>query len=639
MKKSTCILTVMLICLWNTSWAQQTPTKNPESWKYDVVYQRCEWTIDPNITVATISGAITFYFKTVTDNLQELVFDLKDNMIVDSIVYHGDNVSFLHENDMIRIPFSEPFPLDETDSISIIYNGNPGSSGLGSFTRKTHAGVPIIWSLSAPYGAADWFPCKNDVTDKIDSIDILIKVPKGNLAASNGKLVSIEPVDDEWDIHHWHHSYPIATYLVCLSVTNYEAYSDWYKRSDTDSLEILNYVYPESLTSAQQNTPNTTVSMGFFEKRFGVYPYPDEKYGHAQFGWGGGMEHQTMSFMINFSYDLIAHELSHQWFGNMITCGSWHDIWLNEGFATYATALYQEEYYPSAWKSWKSSTISNVTSNTKGSVYCVDTTSDAQLYNSRLVYNKGALVLHQLRWVIGDEDFFQTMWNYSHDPALRYGSAVTSDFIAHAEAVSGKDLTDFFDTWVYKEGYPTYTFTIEQTDPQHATFILSQLPSHESVTCFKMPVPVLFAGAERDTLIVFDNTEVEQSFSFSPGFPIQSITFDPDRWLICKYKSLFVGIEAPPSPPEGGDVRVYPNPTRGELRIESEKLRIENVEVFDVLGRPVGATLAVAPYGTHRLQIGASGATSLPSGGLGGAIYFLRIQTDKGTVTKKVVKN
>jgi aminopeptidase N len=620
-------LTLLLIGLWNLSPAQKQ-IRTPGADKFDVVYQRCEWTIDPNITPATVSGMITFYFKTIKEECSELVFDLNNNgekMMVDFIMYHDVSIPFVHQDDLIRIPFSEPFPLDETDSISITYHGNPKSTGLGSFVRKTHYSNPIIWTLSAPYGAADWFPCKNDVTDKVDSIDVFIKAPKGNLAACNGRLVSIEEVDNEWDVHHWHHGYPIATYLIGLAVTNYEAYSDWYKRSENDSLEILNYVYPESLSSAQEKTPNTTVSMGFFERVFGTYPYSDEKYGHAQFGWGGGIEHQTMSFMGSFDYDLIAHELSHSWFGNMITCGSWHDIWLNEGFATYATALYQEEYYPKDWKSWKNRTINNVTGNPKGSVYCQDTTSDVPLYNSRLVYNKGALVLHTLRWVIGDEAFFQTMWNYANDPNLRYGSAVTADFIAHAEAVSGKDLTDFFDTWVYQEGYPTYTFDVEQTGPQHATLILSQQPSHESVTCFKMPIPILFSGAERDTLIVFDNNALEQNFQFSPGFIIKTITFDPDKWLICKANPL-VGIEVLTM--DNGELIIFPNPTDGQLIIENGQWTINNIEIFDLMSMKqkiiVNCQLSI---------VNSIDLSTLPSG-----IYLIQIQTDNGTVTKKIVK-
>jgi aminopeptidase N len=660
---------MMLIGLWNMSWAQYGTKQNSattfESGKFDVIYQRCEWTIDPNITPATISGTITFYFKTIKDTLQELVFDLKNNngkMVVNSVMYQGNSVSFVHDEDKIRIPFSEPFPLDEIDSISIIYQGNPVSTGLGSFVRSSHAGKPIIWTLSAPYGAADWFPCKNDVTDKVDSMDILIKVPKGYLAASNGKLVSIEAVDNDWDIHHWRHSYPIATYLICLSVTNYEAYSDWYKRSETDSLEILNYVYPESLTSAKNNTPKTIESMGFFERRFGIYPYSDEKYGHAQFGWSGAMEHQTMSFMVNFSYNLIAHELSHQWFGNMITCGSWHDIWLNEGFATYATALYQEEYYPAAWKSWKSKTITNVVSSPRGSVYCKDTANVNQLYSERLVYNKAALVLHTLRWVIGDEAFFEAMRNYAHDPNLRNGSAVTSDFIAHAEAAAGKDLTDFFDTWIYKEGYPTYTFNVEQTDPQHATFILSQQPSHESVTCFKMPIPVLFSGAEKDTLIVFENNALYQNFSFSPGFTIKTVTFDPDRWLICKYKSLFVGLDDIST--GALSVQVYPNPTKGELRVAFNRHSVldtespayyggiagqahndlESVEIFDVFGRKVFEQKAeCAKDHTNISTLAHCQIITLPNSYdltvLPPGIYFIRIQTETGTITQKIIKH
>jgi hypothetical protein len=228
------------------------------------------------------------------------------------------------------------------------------------------------------------------------------------------------------------------------------------------------------------------------------------------------------------------------------------------------------------------------------------------------------------------------MWNYAHDSTLRYGSAVTSDFIKHAEEVSGKDLTDFFDTWVYKEGYPTYTFDVEQTDPQHATLILSQLPSDTSVKCFNMPVPILFSGAERDTLIVFENNALEQNFSFSPGFTINTVTFDPDKWLVCKSKSLFVGIEQLTI--DNGELKIYPNPTKGELTISLpnpseggayKAWEVKNIEVYDVFGCCVDIEHPTLWGGLGGLDI-----SHLPSG-----IYFIRIQTENGVVTKKVVKD
>ncbi|MDR0364852.1 MAG: T9SS type A sorting domain-containing protein [Bacteroidales bacterium] len=559
--------------------------KTPGSENFDIVYQRCEWNIDPN--EAEMSGKIVYYFEVLSDSFSEIFFNFSDNMNVDSIMKNDEKISYRHSDNLIRIEWTEDLHQNDLDSLTIIYHGIPRGSGLGSYERTTHSGVPVVWTLSAPYGAEDWFPCKNDLRDKTDSLDIFITTPANNLAAANGKLVSITPIDNGKLLHHWKHRYPIVTYLICFAVTNYEAYSDWYYRTPDDSLEVLNYIYPESLENVKTKTPSVLKAMAIYERLFGTYPYPDEKYGHAQFGWSGGMEHQTMSFMGSWTADILAHELSHQWFGNMITCGSWHDIWINEGFATYCTALFLEETNPNQWSSWKSQTINNVTSRINGSVYCDDTTDVYRIYDSRLTYNKGALVLHMLRWVLGDDSFFKGIWNFANDPELQYGFACTDDVKRHFEAVSNTDLTDFFDTWVYNQGYPTYTVTLSQDEENELLLLMEQIPSHESVQCFKLPIPIKFIGEDRDTTIIFYNDQLSQTFRANTGFKVAGAVFDPERWLLARKTIEWVGIDDLDM--ENEWINLFPNPADDHILIRLNHQSKAHWAIYNMSGKKMAS--------------------------------------------------
>ena len=584
---------------------------------FDINYQRCEWNVDPN--VSGLFGKITYYFSATKNDVRDIALNFSDNMTVDAVDRGNANLSYSQFADLLYITLPETLDAGDTDSLTITYHGAPVEGR--SYVRSVHNGAPIVWTLSEPFGAEDWFPCKNGLTDKIDSMDIYITVPEGNRAASIGKLVSVTPAADNYSVYHWKHRYPVASYLVAFAVTNYAAYSDWHKRSDTDSLEIVNYVYPENLEEAKEQTPITVPVMAFFEEKFGQYPFSDEKYGHAQFGWGGGMEHQTMSFMVNFNYELIAHELAHQWFGDMITCGSWNDIWLNEGFATYCTALHQERAYPEQWKEWKIRTGGSITGESGGSVYCDDVSSHDRIFNSRLSYNKGGFVLHMLRWVLGDDCFFQALWNYAHDPNLRYKFATTNDLKNHLEAASGKDLSEFFDVWIYKEGYPKYEIIFDQTYLDNVFLTIQQKPSHPSVDCFKMPLPVRFTGENGEILnLVFDNTLPKEVFTFNPGFKITKVEFDPENWILCKYQIHTLK--------EDLVMTMYPNPAK-DKEVVHVKTRLSGAvkwNLADISGKIIKS--GISDFGNE---------FPVDISLLNTGIYAVSALTDIGYVTKKLI--
>jgi len=531
---------------------------------YNVRYNRCVWTVDP--AVYYISGNITTYFTSNIASLSQVNFDLAANITVDSVMCQGAVQTFSRINDVLQVSLPSNVSLNAMDSVTVYYQGTPISTGFGSFNQAQHDSTWIIWTLSEPFGASDWWPCKNSLTDKIDSIDIIVTTPIPNRVASNGLLIS-ETQNGADKTYHWKSRYPIASYLVAIGVTNYAAYSN-YVPITGDSILVLNYVYPEDSATAVFQTPGIIPIIQLYDSLTEVYPFAEEKYGHAQFSWGGGMEHQTMTFMVNFGHSLMAHECAHQWFGDKITCGSWEDIWLNEGFATYFEGLTEEHMFPANWPTWKANNVGYITSQPDGSVKCDDTTSVGRIFDGRLTYTKGAYLLHMLRWKLGEADFFQGIKNYLKDTLLSYGYAKTPDLKLHLENASGQSLTNFFDQWYYNQGYPSYQVKWNQANG-NVYVQIDQSQSHASVSFFEMPVPIRFTGTGVDTILVFNHASSGQQFAAPLGGTVNTVLIDPDLWIVhandTVMKDPSLGIGDPPSPDM--QLYVFPNPASDQLEV------------------------------------------------------------------------
>jgi len=501
---------------------------------YDVKYHRFELEVDP--AVKYIKGSVTTYFNTLVSQ-NNMVFDFRNNMTVDSVMYHGSSlahsfISYLQ----LRVIYPNSLPVGVIDSLTIYYHGVPYEDGFGSFKVKNttcSTQDSVMWTLSEPYGGKNWWPCKEVLTDKIDSVDMLVTANIKYHIGSNGLLVKRDTVGNKIT-DHWKHRYPIPAYLIAFAVSEYSIYKDTFDLYNGGQLEILNYVFPCDSAYAHTQTQKLDTAMNFFIKKFGAYPYENEKYGHAQCRFGGGMEHTTMTFMGGWWYYILIHELAHQWFGDKITCGSWHHIWLNEGFATYLEGLTCEEgIQTTSFHSWLSSKKSSVLSDGTGSVYCDDTTSVNRIFSSRLTYNKGAYLLHMLRWVLGDDDFFNGVNSYINDPNLVYGFAKTPDLVNHLEIAGDTTLTEFFNDWFYGEGWPDYNINWSiDTDCNKLRVKILQSHSANQGTFFEMPVPIKFEGAGFDTTIVFKQFSPDDTLFFKEiDFEATSAEFDPDLWL------------------------------------------------------------------------------------------------------------
>jgi aminopeptidase N len=594
---------------------------------FDAKYYRCEWEVDPGVRY--IKGKITIYY-TITNTGTSITLDLMGQLIADSVKQRTTVLSKQQSNNILQIDFPATVNAGTFDSVSIYYQGVPPNTGFGSFIQSSHTGTPVMWTLSEPYGSRDWWPCKNGLDDKADSIDVIVTAAAQYKSASNGLLQSETLIDGGTKkITHWKHRYPIATYLVCFAVTNYVVFNNSVQLGSVN-LPMQTYCYPESLTSFQNGTQNVLDAMVLFHNTFGDYPFIKEKYGHVQFDFGGGQEHQTSTFVVSINEGLIAHELAHQWFGDKITCGSWEDIWLNEGFATHMASFYNENKYPATILTNRKNVINSITSQPGGSVWVNDTTNPGRIFSGRLSYNKGSYLIYMLRWKLGDSVFFRAIKNYHKDPAVIYGFARTADLKRNLEQESKQDLTEFFKDWFKGEGYPTYNVEWTPVGSSYVKIKMNQTTSHPSVDFFEMPVALKFKNATQEKTIVVDNKMNGELFFKNLGFAADTVLIDPEYWLISKNNTTLKKLDVV----NGQNVvQVFPNPIKEQFAVYLRNFTAASatLTLFDAAGRQLYNKKAPLVNGTEYLEI--------PSQYLPAGIYHLQIKSDDGfKYVKKLLK-
>ena len=611
---------------------------------YDAIYYKLEFNI--GINPDSFYGKATEKFISLINDLNTLDLDFDSCLTIVDV--KGDAVSYELSDYILSLDLNKTFNSGDTIEVVIEYQGIPRSEGdYAGFWFGIHrkgpgdTSAPVVYTMSEPFGARSWWPCKDDPMDKPDSMDIFITIPDTSYndhklyAVSNGTLISLIENENQTRTFHWHEQYPIATYLVSLAISNYQIYSEWYVTTENDSMPVIYYVYPEKIDNALANYDSTLDMIQTYSERFVPYPFFEEKYGMANFGWGGAMEHQTVSSMGLMSFWVVAHELAHQWFGNLVTCADFHHIWLNEGWATYLEAIYAEKLYGSDGYHTYMNFIAYY--GLGKTIYVEDPLTD-NIFDT-IVYDKGAWVLHMLRYVMKDSLFFSATKSYLNNPLFKYKSATTSDFQTIMEQYYSSSLNWFFQQWIYGMGYPKYQYswTYEQVDDHYVIDLtieqVQEISGSEEV--FTMPLDVMimeFPGVAKDTVQVWNDKRI-QSFQLVTDLQPASVELDPGNWVLKRSEEVTdIPGEEEALPFTYKLEQNFPNPFNPSTLISWQLAVAGRVDliIYNILGERVITLVSERqPAGYHSVEWDAG---AFPSG-----VYYNMIKSGGFRAVKKMV--
>jgi aminopeptidase N len=488
----------------------------------------------PNIQAGYLFGSLFAKVRLLDGYNGQMEWDLAENMDVDSVWFESVSLSFFRSGNKLTVLV--PGSANDTIQLHIAYHGLPIEGGFGSYTVGEHSDGPVLWTLSQPYGAQNWWPCKNDLAHKVDSIELNIVVPNGFVAVSSGTQ-TVLTLNGDRTLYRYVHRYPIPVYLVSMAIAPYVKLEETLDVCGQE-LPFINYVLPSDAQLVYQQTRDMAQHFEALCSKFGPYPYANEHYGHVQMLWGGGMEHPTMSFMGSWNFEIRAHELAHMWFGNMVTCASWREIWLNEGFATYLTGLVYEALSPTYyWPLWRESLMEKSTQSPGGTIWVDDTSSVNRIFSSELSYRRAAAFIHTLRNLMGDTAFFLGLNHYLYAPDIQWSFSGTEQLKSYLQNVSPIDLEPYFERYLAIPGVPEYTVLATANEFGTVQLELKQSSTAGSSAPFlPFELSFSFSNSVYDTLVTVSHTVSEQTFSLPLHFIPTAIRTDPNRHYLIKVK-------------------------------------------------------------------------------------------------------
>ncbi len=502
-------------------------------YKIDILHYDLQLDLYPKIKklkgIAEITGVV------LQREIDRIDLNFYDNFDIKELTFNNLSARFENKDTQITV-FFDTGSID-TFKLKIIYEGTPKRTGLSAFVFGEINGRSAVYNLSEPSYASTWFPCNDIPTDKA-LLDIKITNDSSQTSISNGVLVGKELNKDRMT-YHWKTYYPISTYLICVYSSQYTEFEDKYFSADGDTMPIKYYVFPNHIEEARIDFKDTPKMIKYFSKTFGEYPFIKEKYGIAEFLWQmGAMEHQTITGIgsnfvggKNFFEDVYVHELAHHWWGNAVGPATWKDIWLNEGFATYSEALYSES--KSGKKTLQSTMLSKFSDEFSNTLY-----DPGKNLFSTTVYDKGAWVLHMLRWEVGDSVFFDILSSYFEK--YKYKNASTDDFIRVCESLSKRNLSKFFDQWVFtgtENIQLDYKWVIKKQSDDKLLIILNLQQMQEKYPIIEFKLEVMFEyDNEKSFSKIFNIKEKQKTIEILVDERPNQLILDPNNWLLANIK-------------------------------------------------------------------------------------------------------